>query len=430
MDRHRYQLLTGSVATAIGFLRCRMLAAAVLGLWSVGGPMALPATAADASVVFQGSIPLPDQALDADGTAVKITGLSGVAWLGDDRYVAVMDNSQHLLLFRLSLSQTGKPLTVESLRIVTLSARHDYEDVVPCPTAVAKGLRQDGQQAGPAGMSDTDGREPEEFVLVCEEDTPAVRAFSLIDGGMVGALELPENLSTRRPNRGLESLAIEPDGRSLWTANEEALPADGPPAAAGGGTVVRLTRLLLPGDGPVPADRADPARGGDASVAAAFQAAYRVDPVHAFVRVFAGQPLSGLAALVALGNGRLLTLERSGAPGLPPFASRIYQIDAGKAVDVSAVAGDLAARQGVAVDKRLLWTDSLGINLEGLCLGPLLADGNRVLLAIADNGGIGTPNQLVGLALVTPAPAVKPAVLGVVAALLAIALVVGRLTSP
>ena len=91
---------------------------------------------------------------------------------------------------------------------------------------------------------------------------------------------------------------------------------------------------------------------------------------------------------------------------------------------------DLAARQGVTVEKRLLWTDSLGINLEGLCLGPLLADGNRGLIAIADNGGIGTPNQLVGLALVTPAPAIRPAVLGAVAALLAIALLVGRLTSP
>jgi hypothetical protein len=60
----------------------------------------------------------------------------------------------------------------------------------------------------------------------------------------------------------------------------------------------------------------------------------------------------------------------------------------------------------------------------------LLADGNRGLVAVADTGGIGTPNQLVGLALVTPAPALKPAVLGAVAALLAIALIVGRLTSP
>jgi len=313
---------------------------------------------------------------------------------------------------------------------VTLSLRHDYEDVAPCPMAVVRSLRRDRQQAAPRGMADQDGQEAEPFVLVCEEDTPAVRAFSLADGSMVGAVGLPENLLTRRPNRGLESLAIEPDDRFLWTANEEALPSDGPPAAAGGGTVVRLTRLTLEGDTVMAGKGSEPDRSGETSVAAAFQAAYRVDPVHSFVRVFAGEPLSGLVALVALGKGHLLALERSGAPGLPPFASRIYSIDAGAAVDVSAVAEDLATRQGVTVEKRLLWTDSLGINLEGLCLGPLLADGNRGLIAIADNGGIGTPNQLVGLALVTPAPAIRPAVLGAVAALLAIALLVGRLTSP
>jgi hypothetical protein len=52
------------------------------------------------------------------------------------------------------------------------------------------------------------------------------------------------------------------------------------------------------------------------------------------------------------------------------------------------------------------------------------------LLGIADNGGIGTPNQLVGLSLVQPAVRPDPAVLGAVAALVAVAIVVGRLTSP
>ena len=423
-----------SPARCLVAVTCRllgqMLVVLVLSGVSLVGSAGVTASAAEETVVFQGAIPLPDHAVDADGTSVEVTGLSGVAWLGDDRYVAVMDNSKYLLLFRLAVSQTGKPLEVDSLRIVTLSQSHDYEDVVPCPAAVVHGLRRERQQVDLPGMTDQEGQEAEEFVLICEEDTPAVRAFSLANGRMVGAVRLPENLLTRRPNRGPESLAIEPDGRWLWTANEEALPADGPSAAAGGGTVVRLTRLPLPGDGAAAGDRSEPDRWGDSPAPAAFQAAYRVDPVHAFVRVFAGQSLSGLAALVSLGKGRLLALERSGAPGLPPFASRIYQIDVGAAVDVSAVADDLAARQGVAVEKRLLWTDSLGINLEGLCLGPVLADGNRGLIAIADNGGIGTPNQLVGLALVPPAPAIRPAVLGVVAALLAIALVVGRLTSP
>lgn len=381
---------------------------------------------AEQQIVFQGAIPLPDRADDAEGNPVEITGLSGVAWLGDDRYVAVLDNSQYMLLFRLSLSQTGKPLAVESLRAVRLSQRHDYEDVVPCPAAVARGLER--ERRGREKIGREKGGEASEFVLVCEEDTPAVRAFSLPDGGMVAAVPLPDNLMARRPNRGLESLAIEPDSQFLWTANEEALPNDGPPAAAGGSTVVRLTRLPLPDDRPGAGDGT--VRGREPAAGAVFQVAYAVDPVHSFVPVFAGQPLSGLSALVALGKRRLLALERSGAPGLPPFASRIYLVDTSAAVDVSAVERDLAARKEAVVEKRLLWKDSLGINLEGLCLGPRLADGNRGLIAIADNGGISTPNQLVGLALVTPAPTANPGVLGAVAALVTIALIVGRLTSP
>jgi hypothetical protein len=202
----------------------------------------------------------------------------------------------------------------------------------------------------------------------------------------------------------------------VWTANEEPLPADGLPTAAAAPGIVRLTRLPLP-------------RGGEPA-AATLQLAYPVDPPHEFVRVFAGQPLSGLVALAAVGGGRLLALERSGAPGLPPFASRIYAVDSGGARDVSQVEGDLAGRVEARLEKRLLWGDALGVNLEGLCLGPWLADGNRAVVAVADNGGLGTPNQLVGLAWETRAVPVRPGLVAAVAALVAIALVVGRLTSP
>jgi hypothetical protein len=371
-------------------------------------------------VVFQGTLALPERAPDEAGNEVVVTGLSGIAWLGDDRYVAVMDNSVHVVLFRLALSQAGKPLAVADVRVVTLADRHDYEDVVPCPAAVAESLQRSigGPPAAAApGDSAADWPAHAEQVLLCEEDTPAIRGFSLADGSAIGVVPLPENLGRRRPNRGLESLAIEPDGRFLWTANEEALSGDGPTAAAGAGTVVRLTRISLP----VPDATA---------VGGTFQAAYGVDKVHQFVPVFTADPLSGVSALVALGGGRLLVLERSGAAGLPPFSSRIYLVDVDEAVDVSAVERDLAARKDAAVAKRLLWSDSLGVNLEGLCVGPRLVDGSRALLGIADNGGIGTPNQLVGLSLVQPAVRPDPAVLGAVAALVVVAIVVGRLTSP
>lgn len=367
--------------------------------------------AAPAGIAWRGAITLPATADDAAGNAVPVTGLSGVTWLGGDRYVAAMDNSRHVLLFRLTLSQTGKPLAVERLRAVRLSQRHDFEDVAVCPTAVATTLERErhGNASRAVGGDD-------QAVLLCEEDTPAVRAFSLADGRMVGALTLPDNLLFRRPNRGLESLAVEPDGRSVWTANEEPLPADGPPTAVAAPGIVRLTRLPLPRDGEPAAD--------------ILQLAYPVDPPHGFIRVFAGQPLSGLVALVAVGGGRLLALERSGAPGLPPFASRIYGLDVSGARDISQVEGDLAGRVEARLEKRLLWGDALGVNLEGLCLGPWLADGNRSVVAVADNGGLGTPNQLVGFAWETPAVPVRPGLVAAVAALVMIALVVGRLTSP
>jgi hypothetical protein len=58
----------------------------------------------------------------------------------------------------------------------------------------------------------------------------------------------------------------------LWTANEEALANDGPPATVGGGTVVRLTRLSLAVDEqPLPFDRLRSRR--EAPATTAFQAA-------------------------------------------------------------------------------------------------------------------------------------------------------------
>lgn len=384
---------------------------------------ATPLIAAEASVAVgagwtvaeRGAIALPDHAPDADGRPVPVTGLSGVARLGDDSYAAIMDNGDKLLRFTLRLSWDGRPLAAADCRVVTLSERHDYEDLAVCPDDVARRLRAASGQGGP------DDGGP--FVFLCEEDTPAIRLASLATGRLLGRVPLPANLRSRRFNRGIESLAIEPGARHLWTANEEALTIDGGTADVGGGTVVRLTRI--------PIDRG---RAGVAGPAAppdeGFQAAYPVEPPHPFARVFAGRPLSGLVALVALGDGAVLAMERSCCPGLPPFANRIFLVDAARAADVSAVERDLAARRESFASKRLLWEGSLGVNLEGLCLGPKLADGSRALVAVADNGGLGTPSQVVTLGLVAPAGFPTAAVLGTAGAIVAVAILAGRLRKP
>lgn len=395
-------------------MRCLRAAACLVAGWGLTCAAAgAPAVDDDPlRIEVRGTLVLPDEAPDADGKPVRITGLSGIAWLGDQRYVAILDNSDVLVFFALDLSPDGKPVAVRELRAVRLAAVHDFEDVAVCPEPLRARIAE--------RLGRRQGRDPGACLLLAEEDTPAIRAVSQEGGDLLGVVPLPEVMKQRRPNRGIESLAVDPDDGSIWTANEEALSGDGPAARIGGGTVVRIVRIPLPADPPQPTR----------------QYAYAVEPPHAFVRVFAGEPLAGVCALVAIGAGRLLVLERAAGPGVPPFKSRIYLVDTTGAADVAAVERDLVERGELLLDKRLVWEDSLGCNLEGLCLGPPLRAGRRSLVGVADNGGMGTPNQLVGLALLLPPRRPHALVIGVGAGVVAVAVawaarrLSGRVTSP
>ncbi|MFM7244095.1 MAG: esterase-like activity of phytase family protein [Planctomycetaceae bacterium] len=306
----------------------------------------------------RGSLSLPRSFTGPGGTDVSLTGASGLMRLDDDRYAAVLDNSNSVVFFRLSLADDGTPIDASDFRLLSLAERHDYEDICPCPLPLA------------------------DSVLVCEEDTPAIRAVSLASGTMLGDVPIPAALRTPTPNRGLESVAADPDLAHLWTATEEGIPADGLPPTDTAGAVVRLARLAV---------------GDDGAVCEAGQFGYPVDPPHRFVRVFGGVSLSGVTSLASLGAGRLLVLERSACPGLPPFEARIYLCDTAAASDISTIEKDLSAHPDRLLAKRLLWQEQTGSNLEGLCLGPEVPGGGRSLLLISDNGGLGTPTQVLGL---------------------------------
>lgn len=318
-----------------------------------------------------GTARFPDGAADDQGTPVPITGLSGAAWLGDDRWIAVMDTGEAIVTFALDLAADGRPRAIRDVKVVRLSARHDCEDVAPCPPGACRRLAIDAADRG--------------LLLICEEDTPAIRVADAA-GTFVGTVPIPAVLASRRPNRGLEALCVTADGASAWTANEEALLDDGPPPAPGSGTVVRLVEVPLAAAG----------SGGR-------QLAYAVDPPHAGVPVAAGDVhYSGVVALAALPDGCLLVLERSAARCVPPFENRLYVVDPARAVNVAEVAADLAARPAAHVAKRLAWRAALGCNLEGLALGPPLAAGGRALVGVADAGGLDAPNWLAVLRLDAP----------------------------
>ncbi|MBI5767395.1 MAG: esterase-like activity of phytase family protein [Verrucomicrobia bacterium] len=180
-----------------------------------------------------------------------------------------------------------------------------------------------------------------------------------------------------RPNLTLEGMAFAPDGDSLWLALEAPLIEDGPVAAAGAGATTRFTRL---------------ARDGRriAQVAYAMDAWQSVPP--------AGRPGdNGVSEILALPDGRLLVLERSGAQQADRswrFSARIYLADVAAATDV----GDVASLSGgkfVPAPKRLVFDfAAVGVpavdNVEAMAWGRTLANGHATLVVASDDNFLPT----------------------------------------
>lgn len=206
---------------------------------------------------------------------------------------------------------------------------------------------------------------------------PFVREFGL-DGAhrrdfALPAAYLPDGERRRgvRTNLGFEALTLTPDGGALFTAVENALVQDGPRAGLGRRSPARLLRL-------------DPAGGGPAG-----EYLYLTDPVAAPPLIPGTLTVAGLVELLALDGETLLALERSYSAGVGN-AVRLYRVSLAGA---DPLAGrdrlDLAAEPVQPVSKCLLLDlGTLGIsldNLEGMTLGPLLADGRRTLVLVSDD---------------------------------------------
>lgn len=302
--------------------------------------------------------------------------LSGLARMEGDRYVAVSD--EHATLYFLDIAVDpasgrvrsvafGPPVALlgpDGRALPEPRMGSDREDVAYDPIGGGVWIADEWDAGDPARPSlveyDVTGR-------------PLARLAPLA-GGALAAFR-----NTRR-NYGFEALARRASDGALWTANEEALTIDGPLASSGEGSVVRLLEI-------------------EAGLRPVRQVAYVTDPEGRPITTppqAVGEDRSGVSALIALDDGRLLVLERAlvGAPsGMGSFRIRIYLADPADATDVSAAPWDrgLDGRTDwTPAAKTLLWEGRFGLpvsNFEGMALGPRLADGSRSLLLVADNGG-------------------------------------------
>ena len=269
---------------------------------------------------------------------------SGIAHIGGNRYAVVSDKSPEdgFYIFRIDIdTQSGKIKTVENEGYMSACRpNRDMEGVAWFPVAGT--------------------------VFVSGESDNEVLEYAL-DGSLTGRrLAMPQEFLTAIGNYGLEALTYNAATHRFWTTSESTLPADGMQASAGS-TVRNVLRLQSFGDDLNPAG----------------QYLYEMD-----VPTASRKPrhyAMGVSGLCALDDGRLIVLEREffvASAGLGSYVRcKLYVVD------------PASAPSGTRLHKKLLlgfrtrltlFGRSLA-NYEGICLGPRLDDGSRVLLLVSDS---------------------------------------------
>jgi hypothetical protein len=288
------------------------------------------------------------------GTTVQeMSGVTYVGPAGDAfRFIAAEQTKGELVRFDVSIDASGALTAISNVTAIDISSNADLE-----------------------GIAYTNPTRNSVFVSDEIASGPRVLEVNLANGFTIQTASIPPVFTANeRTNRGFESLARSLDATEMWTANEEALTVDGPVATPDAGTVVRLLRLGVSGN----------------TLTADQQFAYPVDAMHG--PYYLGRGQSGLSDLALMPDGTLLALERSlGDGGTIAYRNRIYEIDRTSATDVSgaAFAAGLIGQTYTPVAKHLLWQGAAdaaaGQNLEGLALGPRLADGRWLLIGVVDD---------------------------------------------
>ena len=338
----------------------------------LGGPSSAwaehaPAAAGIAAPQLRGQVALPSGG-SFQGTAFG--GLSGITYdaergvyyaISDDR--SVLDEARFYTL-RIDLSDGPAQAAVEVVATTTL--RNGRGMTFAANDIDAESIALTGRDT----------------VLISSEGdacrgVPAfVREFDL-HGAQVATLRVPDHYRPAadrstgiRNNAALESGGTTEDRTTYVTGAESALVQDGRSATTTTGSPARLLRYRL----------------ADRWLQGEF--VYEVEPARAPVPA-GGTAGNGLADLLPLSSTRLLALERGFSSGVGNTA-RLYAVDLAGATNVrglQALPPDLA---GVTPVSKTLVLDlaTLGIrldNLEGLTLGPRLADGRRSLVLVSDD---------------------------------------------
>lgn len=199
--------------------------------------------------------------------------------------------------------------------------------------------------------------------------------------------ELTQNAFGRQANRGMEGLAISPDGRKLYGIMQSPLIQDGGLGGANGTTRVGLNVRILEitlGSGE------------------AREFLYRLESAS-----------NGISEIVAVNDHEFLVLERDGRAGTSAVFKKIFKIDIAGATDIRTLKSmeSVNAPANVTAVAKSVFINMLDADyglagatfpekLEGLAFGPDLPDGRRLLIVTQDNDFIATqPSRFFAFAI-------------------------------
>jgi hypothetical protein len=206
---------------------------------------------------------------------------------------------------------------------------------------------------------------------------PAITLISS-DGKYIDTFPLPGNLRMNafekgpRQNGVLEGMSFGNRYKTLYVNIEEPLYEDGPRAEiAENNAWIRIYQFDV-------ASRKNTA-----------QYAYKLDPVAYPALPADAFKINGVPDILSIGNNQLVILERSFSSGRLPCTIKIFLADMNGATDVSNNLSLKTTPPVKPVTKKLVLNmDALGIyvdNVEGISFGPILPNGHRTLLLVADN---------------------------------------------
>jgi 3-phytase len=366
-------------------VRARIIATAVV-LASLPALICTPAAAHDNRVRldFLGERELP-YAMSFQGTTVG--GLSAISYDGKTgTYYLISDDRSQTGPARFYTARVD--FAQGALRNVELTGTHpwlraDGSTFPPTSTATStvapdpEGIAVDPRRSGLVWTSEGERIVPSDGPALLGD--PWIRRATTT-GGYTGQLALPPQLHMNsqefgpRQNQTLEGVTFTPDGRRIVTAMEDPLYQDGADPTPEHGALTRITVH-------------------DANTGLPLaQYAYPLEPLFATPPA-GGTDTNGVSDIVSLGHDRFLVLERASIYSDNNWKARIYLVDLHGATDVLG-RDSLTAASGHPVEpvRKTLVTDLSDVpglsrvdNVEGITLGPRLADGRRTVVLVSDN---------------------------------------------